>query len=326
MRSAARHADAAYLSSRGMTAELVKSMVGGEHDVSREMHVEKAVERYNRLVVEETHKVRGVDSWVDMRTLSSHLDDRAVEALMASATAFNKARLQSVAVSHSGDWLLTMPNENLGQTFTPDQWRVLARWRLGGAVFEFPGNCPNCNKPMPTNGNHAVECSTGGDPTRRHDRICVVVADAARQAGLHPVREKRYIIQGNGEKPADVYIDAFDGGRSLAIDVSVTSPVQASLVAGAAETQLFAAQRRVDSKHTKYDSNLPRATDLVVAAVETFGGWHPEGRTIFKRLAEMIAGHHNTRWQLELKLLYQRLAMALMRSNANSFLSRRSVV
>ena len=136
----------------------------------------------------------------------------------------------------------------------------------------------------------------------------------------------RGLIQGNQEKPADVYIDAFDGRRSLVIDVSVTSPVQSSLVARTAEMQLHAAQKRVDSKHAKYDAKLPARTYLMVAAVETFGGWHGEARKVFKRLAEMIGGRNNTRWQAELKILYVRLAMALMRSNANAFLSRRCII
>ena len=168
-----------------------------------------------------------------------------------------------------------------------------------------------------------MECSARGDLTRRHNAICAVVAYAASQAGLAPVREMRGLIQGNQEKPADVYVEHFDGGRSLVIDISVTSPVQASLVTAAAETQLFAAQKRVRDKHAKYDSKLPGRAYLMVAAVETFGGWHCEAKKVFKRLAEMIAGRNNTRWQQELKLLYGRLAMALMRYNANAFLSRR---
>jgi hypothetical protein len=221
---------------------------------------------------------------------------------------------------------MALPNLGMGQAFTADQWRVLARWRLGGRVYASDSTCSACNKPMPICGNHAVECGVRGDLIRRHNSICAVVADMATQGGLAPIREMRGLIPGNQEKPADVYIDGFDGGRNLVIDVSVISPMQSSLVTSAAHTQLYAAQQRVDRKHAKYDAQLPPTAHLVVAAVETYGGWHPEAKKVFKRLAEIVAGRNNTRWQAELKNFYVRLAMALMRANANAFLSRRNDV
>jgi hypothetical protein len=78
----------------------------------------------------------------------------------------------------------------------------------------------------------------------------------------------------SSDRPGDVFIPAWFGGRGVALDVTVTSPTQVAQVsrkAANAGAALDAAKQR------KLDRYLDRCRaigiDLVPLALEMFGGW-----------------------------------------------------
>ena len=53
-------------------------------------------------------------------------------------------------------------------------------------------------------------------------------------AALAPTKEGRFLLPGQGEKPADIFIPRWVGGKDAALDVTVINPLQEAQVQGAA--------------------------------------------------------------------------------------------
>ena len=69
------------------------------------------------------------------------------------------------------------------------------------------------------------------------------------------MKEGRALLPGTDKRPADIFIPHSAGGLDVALDVTVTHPLQDATTAGAATTAGFA---------------LNKAYDRKVAAVESF--------------------------------------------------------
>ena len=58
-------------------------------------------------------------------------------------------------------------------------------------------------------------------------------------------------------------------------------------------------------------------------AVETLGGWHPEGAAVVQRLAVALARHTGEDELEQTRFLFQRLAVCLQKGNASLVHNRR---
>ena len=74
-------------------------------------------------------------------------------------------------------------------------------------------------------GDHAILCGSQGERIARHNHIRDVLYSTASSANLGPTKEERALIPGRGNKPADVLIPSWTGGRDTALDVTVVSPL-----------------------------------------------------------------------------------------------------
>lgn len=79
-------------------------------------------------------------------------------------------------------------------------------------------------------GDHATVC--GGQRVRivRHNHLRDVLLQTAQSADLAPRREERAILSGNNNRPADVFIPGWAGGKPAALDVTVVSPLLEAMV------------------------------------------------------------------------------------------------
>ena len=79
-------------------------------------------------------------------------------------------------------------------------------------------------------GDHAVGCASQGERISRHNHLRDALYHTAASAHLAPLREEKALLPG-GEKPADVLIPNFaNGGKHMAIDVSVVNSPQSQLI------------------------------------------------------------------------------------------------
>ena len=93
-------------------------------------------------------------------------------------------------------------------------------------------------------GDHAVGCASQGERIARHNHLRDALYHTAASAHLAPLREERALLPG-GEKPADVLIPNFaNGGKHMAVDVSVVSSLQSQLIYRASVEPGYALDQR----------------------------------------------------------------------------------
>ena len=68
------------------------------------------------------------------------------------------ARLSSLGLPHSGDWLNVMPSPTLRLHMKLDEFVASVKYRLGVPVFSSAGQCPACSRHSDALGDHAISC------------------------------------------------------------------------------------------------------------------------------------------------------------------------
>ena len=184
------------------------------------------------------------------KSLSYRVDKQSLDHLIDSASLERDlARLKSVSLPKSGCWLNAIPSHSLGLHMKTKEFRVMSQYRLGMKVFRSSGPCSACSSFSDCYGDHAIACASEGERISRHNLLRDCIFQLASQAALSPVREERAMIPGSNCRPADVYLRAWANGKDAALDVTVVSVLQKSLVAKAADEAgsalIFAWDRRM---------------------------------------------------------------------------------
>ena len=234
------------------------------------------------------------------------------------------ARLNSLTLSHSGDWLNVVPSPALGLQLRGQEFRTSVLYRLGAPVFSSEGPCIACGHPSDIYGDHAVGCASRGERISRHNHLRDALFATAVSSHLGPYKEERSLLPGVSSRPADIMLPHFAGGKHLAIDVTVVSSLQAALVEGASNEPGFALQHRHREKWLKYgDACRSEGIHFLPLCVEVLGGWgQGEGEGIIRQLGSCLArvgGHDEGQ---TIRHLFQRLGILLMRGNSQLILSR----
>ena len=144
-----------------------------------------------------------------------------------------------------------------------------------------------------------------------------VIFEAAASADLGPSKEERHLLPGTVARPGDVLIRRWSNGKDGAIDVTVTSPLASSNVAGAA-AEAGASLEKAFQRKVRDTAEACRLEGLVFlpVAVETLGGFHTGAIAQVKQLAAALARCHGTEEREATSQLFGRLSLTLMRGNA----------
>ena len=200
------------------------------------------------------------------------------------------ARLASLGIAHSGEWVNTVPSPSLGLHLRSAEFSVSVRYRLGCAVFPTSGQCPACHLHSDKEGHHAISCGSQGERIARHNHLRDALFHTAVSAVLGPTREDRALIPGSEVRPPDVLIPNWTGGRDTALDVTVVNPLQAALVSQVAATPGHALDYDFTRKMTASGDACRRAgLAFIPMPVETLGGWHVEAELQVKKLGAALA-------------------------------------
>ena len=96
---------------------------------------------------------------------------------------------------------------------------------------------------------------------------------ACSLTSLSPVCEQKHLLSKNNSRPGDVYLPNFIAGQPAALDVTITSQLQATLITDAARTCGFALTLAEDRKIGHY---YQKCSDMgihfIPSALETSGG------------------------------------------------------
>jgi hypothetical protein len=321
LRLAEAHSPAAFCSSISQTASLVNLMLGEQ---SCRRPVFDALQMLRDLTGDMSWTQASLMEPLQQRTLSHKIDEVTHQVLITKAhSERDLARLKSVALQHSGDWLNVIPSKALGLSLHPKEFCVSACYRLGIPIFDSDGTCPECNLCSDQHGDHAVSCGSDGDRKGRHDRLRDAIFATAQAASLAPKKEAPSLIPGSLARPADVYIPMWRGFKT-AFDVTVINPLQQAHKHHAAITAGYALGVARDRKMNLYAQDC-RNNDItfVPLPVETFGGWDDTAVDHLREMARMMSGRNHTQNSVAIRHFFQRLSITLQRGNANLLLSRR---
>ena len=228
-----------------------------------------------------------------------------------------RARLGSLSLPHAGDWLNTAPLTALGLHLRPREFVLVAKYRMGLAVFDREGPCPACLRHSDALGDHAMSCGCGGERISRHNQLRDAIYETAVAGGLGPTKEGRFLIPGADRRPADVLVPHWAAGRDAALDVTVVNPLQAATVAGAATTPghalTFAHNRKLRGAE---EECRQQGIAFLPMAAESLVGWHPAAEREVRKLGAALSGHTGQEESEAQRHLWGRLGILLQRGNA----------
>ena len=199
----------------------------------------------------------------------------------------------------------------------------MIHYRLGEPLFNSGGPCEECVHHSDKLGDHAIACGSQGERIARHNHLRDAIFHAAVSASLAPLREERALLPGVEQRPADVLLPHFSGGKHCCIDVCVVSCLQSAFVEGAAEHAGYALQQRYSQKWDKYGP-ICDSEGMVFQPIpiEILGGWHETGAKIIGRIGQSLARATGQEENEVIRHLFGKLSILLMRGNAQLILNR----
>ena len=251
-------------------------------------------------------------------TWSAAIHDQLSSIVMTSATHRDRIRLSCQKTPHSGTWLSATPNEAMGMTLSNCDLRLLLRFRLGLPVYPslvVGTPCPFCQRALDPHGDHMVSCQTSGFWTR-HNAVRDTIQHIAEAAGL--IVKTEVPVEGKA-RPADLLMTPWKGGKSIAVDLTLVHPLNASSLWSADND---AVSRAEQVKVLKYSDLCDRAHLLFSpAGLDTFGGPGPMALDFLKTLFNTYAQHQSTDESQQARSVliagcWERLTMAVAKAVA----------
>ena len=159
----------------------------------------------------------------------------------------------------------------MGLSFNSTEFRVLLRHMLCLPLYSISRTA--CNKALlDIYGDHSLICGAGSERTNRYNYLRDTLYHIMNSAGLSPSLETANLILGTIQRPVDISVNNWSLGKSAAIDVSITCPLQNTTITSAAIEVGFAAGERDKSKDEKNVNNCHDAGIIFLPFVaETFG-------------------------------------------------------
>ena len=160
--------------------------------------------------------------------------------------------MQSLSLPQSGAWLSAAPIRALGLHLTPNEFPVALKYRLGVKLYENERKCPfGKSGNLDVMGNHAVSCKGHGDMISRHDRIRDKIISAFSVALISHLWTERFNSRQQLQTGRN-FFPVSNAGQPATLDITVTSPLQSSLIINASEKSGFALSAAEDREYKQY--------------------------------------------------------------------------
>ena len=259
-------------------------------------------------------------------TLTEIVYNKVQNDFLCSADQGIRANTLSYTMPTATEYLVAQPSVQLGLAMSSAEFQVSLCRQLRIPLFPSGADCPKCGSHfMDVFGDHALTCSTGGDLIARHNNIRNLLYHFCKASSLNPSLETNHLSSSNNRRPGDITIPNWSRGSLLALDVTICSPLQASLITQAAEKQGVAASRAEERKFGQFNGHCQ--SDGVVFspfAMETSAGLGEHALKFAKELAARHADNNFRDRSQSSRDFFQRLSDELHRSNAVMIISRMS--
>ena len=330
LRAASDHGDAAFATSFSSAQKLCRELLRLEENDDSTPLTPALLTNISSKMGEETELTSEYFGNTNQKAVSSRIDLQNMKILSdqtkEKGVDRETARLNSLSIknSHAGDWLNVVPNPGLNLLLQPAEFVAAIRYRLGQPVFSTEGPCPACGRPSDQLGDHALNCAWQGERIARHNSLRDTLHSTAVAASLAPTKEGRFLLPGQGGKPADILVPHWTGGKDTAYDVTVINPLQTAEVTGAATTPGHALNTAHKRKLDKsWEECHRQGIEFIPIAVESLGAWHPTAVAEVAKLGSALARQNGDKESTTIQRLFQQLSVALMRGNAALLNNRR---
>ena len=231
---------------------------------------------------------------VQQNKLSSMLDTHMFNLMLENSSTADRARLLSVSSAHASSWLSVVPSQGLGLHLDPPVHQIAIKWWLGLDTSQ-GSQCALCpGIALDPLGHHAITCKRGGDVVTRHNTLRDVLAEMCHRAhlGVQVEAGNDLTADHSHTRPADLLLTNWATGKTAAIDISVTSPLNTLTLLEAGVSAGSAAQATETRKHMANDAKCNELGWLCVPLVaETYGAWGKEAMEAFSQLVSRLATH-----------------------------------
>ena len=214
----------------------------------------------------------------------------------------------------------------LGLHLLPNEFRAAVKYRLGAPIYEKERKSPYCKTGfLDTPGDHAVACHGRGDMISQHDHLRDKFFSACSALNLSPVCQQKNLIPETNCGPGDMYLPCWSAGQPAALDITITSPLQPSIISNAARKSGFALRAAEDRKFEQYSQQRAKiGLQFNPMAFESFGGLSELVRKTLKRI--VLLTDNKSLSSVGLSVAFSRLAQSvsvtLMRGNAIMLITR----
>ena len=194
LRSAAKHAPAAFIASSAQSRGLVEKILAQPPDLSP--HLDLTVSAPATAASQpDWQQLEVIDVPLRQHHLSRAIDESVHQQLLSSASSpRDRALALSTTLPHAGDWLNCVPSSALGLHLQDREFCCCLRYWLGIPLHSGPYTCPECRHTADEHGDHQVGCGGNGDRITRHNAIRDVLFSAAQSAALAPSREAAGVV------------------------------------------------------------------------------------------------------------------------------------
>ena len=162
-------------------------------------------------------------------------------------------------------------------------------------------------------GTHGLSCKRSAGRATRHHHLNDLVYRVLVRAGIPSVKEPCGLDRTDGKRPDGLTLVPWQGGRSMAWDVTVVDTQAPPYVRDSAAVGGSAAERAAVRKTAKY-VDIAVNNDFIPLACETLGPINSKGLQFFQevgRRTTVITGEPR-----ETCFLLQRLSVLIQRFNA----------
>ena len=148
----------------------------------------------------------------------------------------------------------------------------------------------------------------GGERISRHNLLRDVVYNTCSSAALGPTREDRALLPGTEEKPADILLPGWSGGK----DITVVNPLQTAYINQSAAVPGHALRKAYEKKMAKYGDSCKEAGMVFrPLPMDTLGGWSNTMVAEVKRMGSSLARQTAGEESEVIRHLIQRVAVVL---------------